>query len=232
MSRLMAFTAWSAALLAWAAGAQQPSASAAQQQEHLRGDVVALEGDTVEVKSRSGEMVKFTLAADAQVSLVAKADLASVTSGAFVGTTAVPQSDGTLRAIEVHVFPDSMRGTGEGHRPWDLQPGSTMTNATVAKLDERGGKARSGGTGSTMTNATVARVGEGGGGARQLSLKYRGGEKTIIVPPGAPVVKMEKGDRSNLVPGAHVFAFLSREPDGTLVAERLNVGKDGLVPPM
>jgi hypothetical protein len=119
----------------------------------------------------------------------------------------VPQADGTLRAVEVHVFPDSMRGTGEGHRPWDLQPGSTMTNATVAKVDESGG-------------------------ARKLSLKYKDGEKTVVVPPGTPVVRMEPGDRSRLVPGAHVFVIASRQPDSPLVAERLNVGKDGLVPPM
>ena len=130
------------------------------------------------------------------------------------------QSDGTLRAVEVHVFPDSMRGTGEGHRPWDLQPGSTMTNATVAKVDETGGEAQSGGTGSTMTNATVAKVDDSGG-ARKLSLKYKGGEKTVVVPPGTPVVRIEPGDRSKLVPGAHVFAIASRQPDGTLVAERL-----------
>lgn len=205
MQRLISFTVWSAALLAGAAVAQQPVAPSAQQ--HVRGDVVALKGDTLELKSRSGEAVKLKLADNARVSLVGKADVGSIGDGAFVGTTAVPQADGTLRAVEVHVFPDSMRGTGEGHRPWDLQPGSTMTNATVAKVDESGG-------------------------ARKLSLKYKDGEKTVVVPPGTPVVRMEPGDRSKLVPGAHVFVIASRQPDGTLVAERLNVGKDGLVPPM
>jgi hypothetical protein len=228
MQHLMTFTAWSAALLAGVAAAQQPAAPPAQQ--HVRGDVVSLEGDTLAVKSRSGEVMKLKLADNARVSLVGKADMASIGKGAFIGTTAVPQPDGTLRAVEVHVFPDSMRGTGEGHRPWDLGPGSTMTNATVAKVDESGA-ARSGGTGSTMTNATVANVDEKGG-ARKLSLQYKDGEKTVLVPPGTPVVQIEPGDRSKLVPGAHVFAIVSRQPDGTLVAERLNVGKDGLVPPM
>jgi hypothetical protein len=143
----------------------------------------------------------------ARVNLVGKADMGSIEDGAFVGTTAVPESDGTLRAVEVHVFADSMRGTGEGHRAWDLQPGSTMTNATVAKVDESGG-------------------------ARKLSLKYKDGEKTVVVPPGTPVVKIEPADRSKLVPGAHLFAIVSRQPVGTPLAERLNVGKDGLVPPM
>ena len=175
--------------------------------------------------------MKLKLADGAGVSLVGKADMSSIADGAFVGTTAVQQSDGTLRAVEVHVFPDSMRGTGEGHRPWDLQPGSTMTNATVARVDEGGGAAQSGGTGSTMTNATVAKVDESGG-SRKLSLRYKDGEKTVVVPACTPVVKIEPGDRSKLVPGAHVFAIVSRQPDGTLVAERLNVGKDGQVPPM
>jgi hypothetical protein len=229
MYRLMAFMAWSAVLLTAAVAAEQPAASPAQ--EHVRGDVVALKGDTLEVKSRSGEALKLKLADNARVALAEKADMGSIASGAFIGTTAVPQSDGTLRAVEVHVFPEAMRGTGEGHRPWDLQPGSSMTNATVAKIDESGGKADLGGTGSTMTNAKVAKVDESGG-ARKLSLKYKDGEKTVVVPPGTPVVKLEPGDRSKLVPGAHVFAIASRQPDGTLVAQRLTVGKDGLVPPM
>ena len=229
MQRLMAFPAWCAPLLAGVAAAQQPTAPAAQQ--HVRGDVVAFRGDTLEVQPRSGDVLKLKVATGAKVSLVGKADLSSVGEGAFIGTTAVPQSDGTLRAVEVHVFPDSMRGTGEGHRPWDLQPGSTMTNATVAKVDEGGAAAQAGGTGSTMTNATVAKVDESGG-ARKLTLHYKDGEKTVVVPPGTPVVKLEPGERSNLVPGTHVFAIVSRQPDGTLLADRLNVGKDGLVPPM
>jgi hypothetical protein len=148
--------------------------------------------------------------------------MADVHDGAFIGTTAVPQPDGTLRAIEVHVFPDSMRGTGEGHRPWDLRPGSTMTNATVSKMATAEGKSS-----STMTNATVAKVA-----GRKLMLKYQGGEKTVVVPSNATVVKLEPGDRSQLRTGAHLFAIASRQSDGTLRAERITVGKDGVVPPM
>ena len=208
--------------VAAAARAQQPPA----QQQHVRGDVVSLSGDTLEVKSRAGQDLRLKLPADAKVASVEKADLAAIGEGLFVGTTAVPQQDGTLRAVEVHLFPDSMRGTGEGHRPWDLQPGSTMTNATVAKVQSKK-PAR----GSTMTNATVAKVSDAGG-SRTLQLKYADGEKTVVVPPGTPVVKMAPADRSRLTPGAHVFAIVTRDPDGSLVAQRLTVGQGDTVPPM
>ena len=209
-----------ASLLAGAATAQSPS-SGKPAPEHVRGDIVSIDGNTVTVKSRSGETVKLQLADDVRVAVAEKGDLGDVRDGAFIGTTAVPQSDGTLRAIEVHVFPDSMRGTGEGHRPWDLRPGSTMTNATVSGVGATGGKSP-----STMTNATVAKVA-----GRKLTLKYSGGEKSVLVPSDAKVVKLEPGDRSQLKPGVHLFAIASRQPDGTFRAERLTIGKD-VVPPM
>src|SRR5207248_10582219 len=141
-----------ASVLAGAATAQvSPSDKPAP--EHVRGDIVAIDGNTVTVKSRGGETLKLKLADDVRVSVAEKAELADVRDGAFIGTTAVPQSDGTLRAIEVHVFPDSMRGTGEGHRPWDLQPGSTMTKATVTGMSAAGGESP-----STLRTATVAKV--------------------------------------------------------------------------
>jgi hypothetical protein len=211
----MAFTF--AILLAGTAMAEGPSGPAP---EHVRGDIESIEGNTVTVKSRSGETLKLKLADNVRVAAAEKADLGDVREGTFIGTTAVPQSDGTLRAVEVHLFPDSMRGTGEGHRPWDLRPGSTMTNATVAKS----GKGKSG---STMTNANVANVA-----GRKLTLKYNGGEKTVVVPADAPVVKLEPADRSQLRPGVHLFAIASRQTDGTLQAERITIGKDGVVPPM
>ena len=213
-----------ASVFAGAATAQVSSGQPAPQ--HVRGEIVSVDGNTLTVKSRDGSSLKLNLADDVRVAVAEKGDMADVRDGAFIGTTAVPQSDGTLRAIEVHVFPDSMRGTGEGHRPWDLRRGSTMTNATVAKVDSSSGSSP-----STMTNATVAKVAESGG-ARKLELKYRDGEKTVVVPPGTPVVKIEPADRSQLKPGAHIFAIVTRQPDGTLVAERMTVGKDGVVPPM
>jgi hypothetical protein len=206
-----------AALLAGAALAQGSPAP-----EHVRGEITAVEGDTVTVKSTGGKTVKLKLADDARVAVAEKGSMSDVKDGAFIGTTAVPQSDGTLRAVEVHVFPDSMRGTGEGHRPWDLRPGSTMTNATVSKMDASGGKSP-----STMTNATVAKSAGG-----KLTLKYKDGEKTVVVPSNAKIVKLEPGDRSQLKAGVHLFAIASHQPDGTLRAERLTVGKNGLTPPM
>jgi len=209
-----------ATLLAGTATAQVAS-SGKPEPEHVRGDIVTVEGNTLTIKSRTGETQKVKLADDARVAVAEKADLGDVREGTFIGTTAVPQSDGTLRAIEVHVFPDSMRGTGEGHRPWDLKPGSTMTNATVSSANAAGEK-----TGSTMTNANVAKVS-----GRKLTLKYNGGEKSVVVPPDAKVVKLEPGDRSQLQPGVHVFAIATRQGDGTFVAQRLTIGRD-VAPPM
>lgn len=206
-------------LLAGAAVAQTSTGTPAQ--ERVRGDVVSISGNDLEVKSRTGQTVKLELGGNTPVTIAEKADLGDVRDGTFIGTTAVSQPDGTLRALEVHVFPDSMRGTGEGHRPWDLKPGSTMTNATVASVD-KGGKAP-----STMTNATVSGVA-----GRNLTLKYQGGEKKVVVPSEARVVKLEPADRSKLAPGAHVFVVASRQPDGKLRADRVIVGKGDLVPPM
>src|SRR3954454_21141984 len=161
----MAFIA--ASLLSFAATGQQATP------EHVRGKIVSAEGNTLTVKSSSGKTTKLTLADDVKVSVAEKGAMSDVRDGTFIGTTAVPQKDGTLRAIEVHVFPDSMKGTGEGHRPWDLGPGSTMTNATVSSAKPS----------STMTNATVTKMA-----ARKLTLKYAGGEKTVVLPSDVTVV--------------------------------------------
>jgi hypothetical protein len=194
--------------------------------EHVRGDIVAVSGNSMKVKTPDGQELTLTLAPDLRVSAAQKASLDSVGQGLFVGTTAVAQADGTLRAVEVHVFPESMRGTGEGHRPWDLQPESTMTNATVEKSELQG----TGGSAPTMTNATVAEAGKSAGG-RRLQLKYPGGEKTVFVPANTPVVRLEPSDRSKLKAGEHVFAVAARQPDGTVVAKRVIFG-EAVVPPM
>ena len=135
------------------------------------------------------------------------ADLAAAGTGSFIGTAAVPQADGTLKAQEVVIFPESMRGVGEGHRAWDLTPDSTMTNATV--------------------EAAVA-----GAAGRELSLTYKGGEKKLVVPPGTPIVTLAPGDASLLKAGNHVFLSATQGADGIVTASRITVGKDGLVPPM
>jgi hypothetical protein len=193
-------------------------------QEHVRGTVVSLVGDTLQLLNRAGSTVKVELAADTKVARVDRADPGSIAEGEFIGTTAVPQAGGRLRALEVHVFPESMRGTGEGHRPWDLAPGSTMTNAMVAA-------AKSGKMASSMTNATVGKMGSAGG-VRTLRLSYRGGEQTVDVPAGTPVVKLEPGDRSDLAKGVAVFVIATKGAGGALVAQRISAGRNGVVPPM
>jgi hypothetical protein len=177
--------------------------------QRIRGDVVALDGVHLQVRSRSGETFAVTLTDTYVVSAVVKVDLAAIKPGAFVGAASMPQADGTLTALEVLVFPEAMRGTGEGHYAWDLKPGSMMTNATVTNV-------------GTVTQAS----------GRLVTLKYKDGEKTIVVPEDAPVVTFEPGDRAMLVPGAHILLTAARQPDGSLTAARVAVGKNGLVPPM
>ena len=133
-------------------------------------------------------------------------DASAIQSGTFVGTTALPGPDGALSAIEVHVFPESARGAGEGHRPWDLGPGSTMTNATVT---------------SVVPSA----------GGRRMSLHYKDGDKTIVVPDGVPVITMKPGDRSLLVPGAKVMVTAENR-NGQPTALRIMTGRNGFAPPM
>jgi hypothetical protein len=205
-------------LAAVGAAAPQPA------QEHVRGVLVSVDGQTLTVQPRAGMPVKVTLAGDAAIALADRASLSSIADGAFIGTTAVPDAGGKLRAVEVHVFPESMRGVGEGHRPWDLQPGSSMTNAMVAKGARPAAR-------SSMTNATVSKL-AGAGSERTLSLTYAGGEQTVVVPAGTPVVQLSPGDRSALVKGAPVFVIALRRDDGALVAQRLTVGRNGVVPPM
>jgi hypothetical protein len=203
---------------AWVAAHAEESA------QRISGEVVAIDGAMLQMKSHTGESMTIKLADNVTFSARSKADIAKITAGAFVGTTAIPQPDGTLKATEVHVFPEAMRGTGEGHHPADSTPGSTMTNATVTNV----GKRSSGG--STMTNASVANLAESGG-AEAMKLTYKGGEQTVVIPAGTPIMMMERGDRSLLVPGAHIVVTTRKQLDGTLTSDRLIVGKDGFVPP-
>jgi hypothetical protein len=184
--------------------AQAPAGIPAQR---IRGDVVALDGLNLQVRSRTGETLTVKLAENYTVTAVVKIGIDRIVPGTFVGIASIPQADDTQRALEVLLLPESRRGSGEGHYAWDLQPGSMMTNATVA---------------------TVTSVDQ----VHRMTLKYKDGEKTILVPPGAPVVTFEPGDRAMLVPGAHVIFSASKQPDGNLTASGVAVGKDGLVPPM
>ena len=180
----------------------------AQDTVRVRGTIERVEGKTLVVKSRDGGEVKVVPADNAPVVGIVKASLSDIKPGSFVGVTGMPQADGSQKAVEVHIFPEAMRGTGEGHRQWDLQPQSTMTNASVEQ--------------------TVAGVD-----GRTLTLKYKDGEKKIVVPPDVPVVSYVPGDKSELKPGVKIFvAAATQASDGTLQAPRVNFGRDGITPPM
>ena len=188
--------------------------------QRIRGNVVSLEGSTLQVRTAQGATVALGLADNVRLVAVSRAERSAIAPGVFLGTTAVPQPDGTLAASEVHIFPESMRGTGEGHRPMDSLPGNTMTNATVAGVSGSGG--------ATMTNATVAGVATG----QRLILQYKGGEKIVTLGADVPIVFLEPAYRGMLVPGAHVVLTATTLENGKLRADRITVGKDGTVPPM
>ncbi|HEY3633417.1 MAG TPA: hypothetical protein VGK95_00050 [Caldimonas sp.] len=172
----------------------------------LRGTVEKLEPGALVIKERNGETMTLALADNFAVSEVLPIDPAAIQTGTFVGTAAMTGPEGTMSALEVLVFPEAGRGTGEGHYPWDLQPGSTMTNATVTTVS-------SGAKGRTMT------------------LRYKDGEKTIVVPNGIPVVTVKPADRSLLVPGAKVLVF-AQVRNGQPTALRATAGRNGFAPPM
>jgi hypothetical protein len=182
--------------------AQQPPTPS-----RVRGTIEAVDGDVIAVKSRSGEDFKLHMASDMRLVGIAKISLDDIKVGSFIGTTTVPGPDGGNSAIEVHVFPENMRGTGEGSRPFDLRPNSTMTNATVAE--------------------TVA-----GNDGHTLLVKYKDGEKKVVVPPDTPVVTYVPADKSELKAGAKVIAFFKKLPDGSFEANRISVGLNVLTPPM
>jgi hypothetical protein len=191
----LSFTAWSAA-------AQQP------QTVRVRGTIESVDGQVLSVKGRDGAALTLKLADGAPVRTVVRKSLADVKVGSFVGITAMPQPDGTQKAVEIHIFPEALRGTGEGHRPWDLMPNSTMTNANI--------------------DSAVAGVN-----GQELVLKYKDGEKKFIVPANVEVVMFAPAQMSDLKPGAKIFVVAAKKlPDGTLEAPNITVGSAGVDPPM
>lgn len=179
----------------------------------LRATIEKVDADSFTVRERSGEVITLVRPATMEVSEVFPLALADIKAGSFIGTAAMPQADGTQLALEVLVFPEAARGTGEGHRPWDLRPDSTMTNATVADL--------------AAAPSSVP-------GGQKLTLRYKDGEKTVIVPPNAPVVSFKPGkadEKTLIVPGAKVL-ITAQEIDGKPTALRVIVGRNGFVPPM
>jgi hypothetical protein len=173
----------------------------------VRGTIEAVDGDTLEVKSRAGEDFKLRMTGDMRVVGIVKIALSDIKVGSFIGATTVPGPDGSQNAVEVHMFPEDMRGTGEGSRPFDLRPNSTMTNATVAQ--------------SVASND-----------GHTLLIKYKDGEKKVTVAPNTPVVTYVPADKSELKAGAKVIAAMKKLPDGSFETNRVSVGRDGLTPPM
>jgi hypothetical protein len=205
MTRRVFGVAGFALLLATSASfAQQPPPTV-----RIRGQIEKVDGDVFDIKTRNGEMVKVNLVDPARVLAFVKASLADINVGKFIGVTAMPQADGSQKAIAVHIFLDAQKGVvADRHTPWDLQPGSTMTNAIV--------------------DTTVAGVD-----GQVITVKYKDGEKKVIVPPTATIVAYAPGDKSELKPGAQVIIFgATKQADGSLTTPAISVGRDGVTPPM
>lgn len=172
----------------------------------VRGQVAALKGDMLTISTANGQKVAVELSKKTGITAVIPAKLSMVKTGTYIGTAALPQPNGSLLAMEIQVFPNSMRGVGEGERPWDLRPHSTMTNATVAHVSGVHG--------------------------RTLELTYSGKQVKVVVPAKAPVITYQPGSRALLHRGASVLAIAAPGADGKLVALRVAVGKNGTKVPM
>jgi hypothetical protein len=182
------------------------STVAQQQTVRLRGTIEKVDGNTLMLKTRDGAPATLALTGNAVVVSVVKASLADIKEGSYIGSGAMPQADGSQKALEVHIFAETQRGTGDGHRPWDGAPNSTMTNGTV---------------GTTVTGVD----------GPAITVKYKDGEKKIVVGPGVPIVRYEISSLSELKPGAAITATAAtKKADGTFEAGRVNVGRDGVVP--
>ena len=195
-----------------AAGLALIAASSAWAQDakpvHLRGTVEKVDGNVITAKSRDGSTVTIKLADNARVVGMAKAQLSDIKQGNYIGVTAMPQADGSQKAIGLHIFMDAQRGVAEGFRPWDREPGSTMTNANVD---------------SVVTGVD----------GQTITVKYKDGEKKVIVPPNTPVVRFTPGTKDDVKAGAQFFIVAAvKQADGTYTAAAINVGRDGAAPPM
>lgn len=173
----------------------------------VRGTIVKVDGNVLALRSGEGAELELTLTENATIVAVVKASMADIKEGTFLGSAAMPQPDGSQRALEVHIFPERMRGAGEGHRPYGPVPSGTMTNGAA-------------------TEPTVTGVD-----GHTIIVKYKDGEKKIVIPPGVPIVRYEIGSKDDLKAGARFTVFTPvKKPDGSLEASRINVGRDGVVP--
>ena len=174
----------------------------------IRGTIESVDGNMLGIKTREGADVKVKMTDNVAVFAVVKTELSQIKEGSYIGVTAMPEPDGVQKAIAVHIFPENQRGAAEGFRPWDARANSTMTNATVAE--------------------TVK-----GTEGQHILVKYKDGEKKVVVPPETPIVTFVASDKSEVKPGAKLIIFgAARKEDGTLEAGRVNVGRDGVTPPM
>lgn len=174
----------------------------------VRGAITGFKGHELQVKTREGKDLKVNITENTRISVLYLVKMSDIKPGSFVGVTAVPRGPGgPLQALEVHLFAEAQRGTGEGHREWDLEPGSSMTNANVD---------------------TIVNTNDG----KELSLSYKGGSQKIIVPKGVPIVSFKPADESLLKAGAQAFIIAQQAADGSLTAQRISVGKNGMKPPM
>src|SRR6267142_4202065 len=194
------------AMAATAGLAQQPQAT------RIRAMIENVDGNVLTVKARNGDQLKVTMADNARYAAMIKATLDELKPDTYIGVTSMPQPDGTLKAVAIHIFQPNQRGTGEGHRPWDLAPGSLMTNAAI----------------ETSVAATDGQM---------ITVKYKQGdkvdEKKVVVTPQTVIVRYVPGDKAELKPGVHIIiGAATKKADGTFEAQALNYGRDGIVPPM
>lgn len=186
--------------------------AAADSPVHLRGEVDAVSGTSFELTPFGGRQTEVAVTSATRFASLKAAQLSDIKQGMFVGTAALPQPDGSLKALEIHIFPESMRGTGEGYRPFPQVKQGTMTNATVTNI-----------VGSSGTTSD---------GGRTLTLTYKDGHQTVVVPPDAPIVLLGPGDASMLTPHTKVSVTATKDAAGKLTATRLLIGLDGATPPI
>ncbi|MCK1384262.1 hypothetical protein [Bradyrhizobium sp. 21] len=206
----MSKSTWMSRLVVAAFAAGSIVSASAQQTPtvRIRGTIESVDGNTLGIKTREGSDVKVRMTDNVAIFAVVKTPLSEIKDGSYIGVTGLPEPDGTQKAIAVHIFPENQRGAAEGFRPWDARANSTMTNATVSQTVK----------GTDGQNITV---------------KYKDGEKKVVVPPDTPIVTFIASDKSEIKPGAKLIIFgAAKKEDGSLEANRVNVGRDGITPPM
>jgi hypothetical protein len=202
MPRLLVASLTAISVFATTASAQQTPPV------RIRGTIESVDGNMLGIKTREGSDVKVKMTDNVAVFAVVKTELSQIKEGSYIGVSAMPQPDGTQKAFAVHIFPENQRGAAEGFRPWDARANSTMTNATVAE--------------------TVK-----GTDGQNIMVKYKDGEKKVVVPPDTPIVTFVASDKSEVKPGSKIIIFgATKKDDGTMEANRVNVGRDGITPPM